>query len=395
MQLDGLRERTPRRKLQVLQDGRRNAREMALARLGLRCLLLAGLGLSLAPSVSAADGSPIEVLCGYYGERGDASAAEHRMLLEALDEPTGKSEEATRLEETRHRLELKRLEAERSLLDLLCEAGSELTLPERHRAEGLIREARQARCHAEGKLLARAEAASGSPAAQRHLAFYRERVERCIESGVAAAEVRFPSADGGVVFGTLRGGGAHGVVLAHGGRFTKESWREQAKVLGEAGYLVLAFDFRGRGRSRGPEGAPPGGEHNDVLGAVRYLRGSQGVETLTVIGASFGGWAAARAVVEAEPHEIDRLVLLAHSPIETPEALTGCKLFVVAEDDVRGGGVRRLEEIRDQYERSPPPKRLEVLPGSAHAQHLFRTDQAEPLMDEILGFLEAPCAERR
>lgn len=209
----------------------------------------------------------------------------------------------------------------------------------------------------------------------------------------SVVEVRFSSTDGGVVFGNLRGTGGHGIVLAHGGRFTKESWEDQATYLANAGYLVLAFDFRGRGRSRGPEAAGPGSEHHDVLGAVRYLRSRQGVETVTVIGASFGGWAAARAVVEADPHEIDRLVLLAHSPIETPESLTGCKLFVVAEDDVRGGGVRRLEGIRDQFARSPPPKELEVFPGSDHAQYLFQTDQAEAVMRRILTFLETPCSE--
>lgn len=204
-----------------------------------------------------------------------------------------------------------------------------------------------------------------------------------------ASEVRFPSADGGVVFGDLYGGGEHGVILAHGGRFTKESWADQAPVLAEAGYLVLAFDFRRRGRSRGPEDAQPDAEYNDVLGAVRYLREEQGVETVSVVGASFGGWAAARALVEGGG--IDRLVLLAHSPVERPEALTGCKLFIVAEDDVRGGGVRRLDEIRDQYDRAPPPKQLVVLEGAAHAQYLFETDQAEEVMDEIMTFLRAPC----
>ena len=354
-------------------------------------LILAGLILLRTLPASASDGTSLEVLCSYYGESLDASSEENRMLLDTLDDMTV-GEDGPGLEETRLRLELKRLETERSLLDLLC-GGERLTVQKRQRAEALIRKARQARCHAEGKLLARAEVDPSSSESRQRQDFYRQRVERCIESGIAAAEVRFASADGGVVYGNLRGAGDHGVVLAHGGRFTKESWAGQAAVLADAGFLVLAFDFRGRGRSRGPEGAPPDGEYHDVLGAVRYLRGSQGVETVTVIGASFGGWAAARAVVEVEPGEIDRLVLLAHSPIEMPESLAGCKLFIVAEDDVRGGGIRRLEEIRAQYERSPAPKLLEVLPGSAHAQHLFQTDQAERLMGEILGFLKAPCAE--
>ena len=50
----------------------------------------------------------------------------------------------------------------------------------------------------------------------------------------------------------------------------------------------------------------------------------------------------------------------------------------------------RLPEIRDQYERAPEPKQLVILEGSAHAQHIFNTDQGERLMREILRFLTEP-----
>lgn len=66
---------------------------------------------------------------------------------------------------------------------------------------------------------------------------------------------------------------------------------------------------------------------------------------------------------------------------------------LLAEGDVRGEGVPRLPDIRDQYERAPGPKELVLLEGSAHAQHLFATDQGERLMAEILRFLSAPTAE--
>src|SRR5262245_56917991 len=58
--------------------------------------------------------------------------------------------------------------------------------------------------------------------------------------------------DGGVISGDLYGVGDRGVVLAHGGRFNKESWQKQAQQLANAGYRVLAIDFRGYGDSRGP-----------------------------------------------------------------------------------------------------------------------------------------------
>lgn len=202
--------------------------------------------------------------------------------------------------------------------------------------------------------------------------------------------VSFPTADDGVVYARLYGAGERGVVLAHGGRFTKESWAEQAEALAGAGFRVMAFDFRGRGKSRG--GSGPGAAddvHLDVLAAVRYLH-EHGAASVSIVGASFGGWAAARAAVEAAPGEVDRLVLLASPGIDAPERLQGRKLFITTRGDFRGEGELRLPEIRDQYERAPEPKELVVLDGTAHAQHIFDTDQGGLLMEEILRFLSEP-----
>ena len=202
-------------------------------------------------------------------------------------------------------------------------------------------------------------------------------------------QVSFTTQDGGLIYANLYGKGDRGVVLAHGGRFTKESWEKQAQVLVKAGFCVLAIDFRGRGQSRGGPAANPNddGSRFDVLAAVRYLR-QNGAKTVSVVGASFGGWAAAYASVEAKPGEIDRLVLLAHSPIKTPEQIKGRKLFILCRDDANDAGLR-LPRIREQYEKSPDPKELVILEGSAHAQFIFETDQGERLMAEILRFLSA------
>jgi hypothetical protein len=63
-------------------------------------------------------------------------------------------------------------------------------------------------------------------------------------------------------------------------------------------------------------------------------------------------------------------------------------LFIVARDDTSGDGPR-LPRIRAQYEKAPQPKELIVLDGSAHAQFLFQSDQAERVMREILRFLNS------
>ena len=204
----------------------------------------------------------------------------------------------------------------------------------------------------------------------------------------APQQVSFPASDAGVVSGALYGSGTRGVVLVHGGRFDRTSWDSQARRIAAAGLRVLAINLRGRGQSRaGSAGADA--LHLDVLAAVRYLR-ETGTTSIALVGASIGGWAAAEAVTVAAPNEIQRVVLLAHSPIDQPERLTGRKLFIVSRGDLNSAGAPRLVAIREQYERAPEPKELLIMEGSAHAQFLFNTEEAERLLREILRFLTAP-----
>jgi pimeloyl-ACP methyl ester carboxylesterase len=208
-------------------------------------------------------------------------------------------------------------------------------------------------------------------------------------SAAGPQHVSFPTADGGVVYADVYGKGERGVVLAHGGQFNKESWAQQAEILAEAGFRVLAFDFRGWGQSRGPQSKARGdGVEYDVLAAVRYMH-KTGAKTVSVVGASFGGEAAADASILSKPGEIDRLVLLAAWTDEPPEKIKGRKLFIVARDDADGSDLR-LTHIRANYEKARDPKELIILDGSAHAQFLFATDQGGRLMREILRFLNAP-----
>ena len=208
---------------------------------------------------------------------------------------------------------------------------------------------------------------------------------------VAAVQtISFPTEDGGRVCADLYGQGAHAVVLAHGGRFNKESWREQAQVLGAKGFRVLAIDFRGFGCSNGPgqanfDKAP---FENDVIAAVHYLK-AHGAKSVSVVGGSFGGAAAGDASIKSPPGEIDRIVFLGAAPNLSAEKLKSRSLFIVAREDRNDSGAR-LPGIRAQYEKAPQPKELIVLDGSAHAQFLFQTDQNTRVMHEIVRFLSMP-----
>ena len=210
-------------------------------------------------------------------------------------------------------------------------------------------------------------------------------------AGAAAAQktVSFPTEDGGLVYADVYGEGVRGVVLAHGGRFNKESWAQQARTLASAGFQVLAIDFRGYGKSKGPGDAQPMDAplHLDVLAAVRYLR-ETGATSVSIVGGSMGAGAAGDASIASRPGQIDRVVFLGGSPNGPAEKLKSASLFIVARDDSNDDGPR-LPRIQEQYKKAPEPKALIILEGSAHAQYLFQTDQAERVMHEILKFLSA------
>jgi dienelactone hydrolase len=185
----------------------------------------------------------------------------------------------------------------------------------------------------------------------------------------------------------LYGSGPRGIVLAHGGRFGKESWAPQAQILAAKGFTVLAIQFRGDKKnpdgSTSAEGAYPDNAV-DVLAAVRYLH-LKGLRSVSAIGGSLGGDAVGDADAAA-PGEFDRVVFLGSEGGSQPEKLTGRKLYLVARDDTSGDG-KRLPGIKANFARAPQPKKLVIVDGSAHAQYLFGTPEGERVMNEILQFV--------
>lgn len=209
----------------------------------------------------------------------------------------------------------------------------------------------------------------------------------------AAETVTFETEDGARIVADFYRGGQRGVVLAHGGRYTRASWGPQAKELQARGFTVLAPDFRGFGKSVGPGKEDPLSAplYLDLLAAVRYLR-TRGVRDVAIVGGSLGGMAAGDALLRMKPGEIDRVVFLGSRATlsgDDVSRMPGRKLFIVARDDVQGTNTLRLAGIRQDYEAVPGPRELVVVEGAAHAQALFDTVQGPDVFVAIEKFLSA------
>jgi len=82
-------------------------------------------------------------------------------------------------------------------------------------------------------------------------------------------------------------------------------------------------------------------------------------------------------------------VFLGGAPNLSADELKSRALYIIARYDSSESGPR-LPGILAQYEKTPQPKTLTILHGTAHAQFLFQTEQSARVMDEILRFLLPP-----
>lgn len=192
--------------------------------------------------------------------------------------------------------------------------------------------------------------------------------------------ISFSTADGGTIEADLSGKGEQAIVLAHGAVFNKESWNNLAKILADNGITVLAINFRGYGKST--VGKEKNALYQDILGAIRFLHKLKSIKKVSVLGASMGGGAAAKAAIASTPGELNKLILLSPVPVQHPEKLQNNIFYIVSKNEPM------FTQIKTQYEKAAKPKRLLIIEGNAHAQHIFKTDQAETITQAILDFLK-------
>ena len=162
------------------------------------------------------------------------------------------------------------------------------------------------------------------------------------------------------------GEGDYGVVMAHGAAYDAASWEEQARRISGEGMIALAVE------DTSPQ---------NLLAAVEYLQEERGAKGVALLGASAGGSDALQTARE-NPRVVDQLILLSVTG-KASGLGEGPKLFVASEGEGMAGEVRRMaEEAPGDWNEAL------VLPGDAHAQAIFETEEGERLMQAILKRLE-------
>ncbi len=190
--------------------------------------------------------------------------------------------------------------------------------------------------------------------------------------------IKYNTRDGGTIEGAyFKGGDDLAVIFAHGAVFNKESWYFLNRRLQQQKVSSLSIDFRGSGNSKKGDSASLS---YDLLGAVDYLKG-KGFNRIAMIGGSMGGAAVLTVFETKMDPTIKKVVLLAPAGGKGIKSESIEKLFIVSEKE---GMVTRVKQIYDQ---SSDPKKIKIFPGSAHAQHMFKEQYAEELIQTMIDFL--------
>jgi pimeloyl-ACP methyl ester carboxylesterase len=164
--------------------------------------------------------------------------------------------------------------------------------------------------------------------------------------------------------------GERSVLLLHGAAYDAASWEAEARAMASQGFTVLAME------ELAPDAARDG---------LAYLMDACGASGVTVIGASAGGGPALEVLSE-DPTGIAGLILLGATG-DVRALREYPKLFVASE----GEGL--AERLTTMVGEAPGEQNeMLILPGSAHAQAIFGSDQGDALVEAILTFLNNETA---
>lgn len=199
--------------------------------------------------------------------------------------------------------------------------------------------------------------------------------------------VTFTTPDGATIEGSLYGSGNTAVIFSVMGDCSR-GWEDMAELVAQNDLTALTYSWRGCRDSGAADADELQKFVDDLRGAIDYMRG-QGATKLILAGASLGGCASAKLMVESQA---DGLVVMA-SPPEIPEfrfAIEAAdmnadvpKLFITAENDNIVPAV-----ISSQlFDLAAEPKEWQTYPGAAHGTDLFDTEYGEDAQQRVLEFI--------
>lgn len=201
--------------------------------------------------------------------------------------------------------------------------------------------------------------------------------------------ITFDTPDGATITAELYGSGDTAVIFSVMGN-CKPGWRKFAQLTAAQGLAALTYQWRGCRDSGSVDEDEIQKFVDDLRGAIAVMR-EQGAKKIILVGASLGGCASAKLVVESNA---DGLVVIASPPkipqwgfaIEAADIDTNIpKLFITAEND----DTVSASATRELFDLAAEPKEWQTYPGTAHGTDLFEGENGDELQEQILGFILA------
>lgn len=203
----------------------------------------------------------------------------------------------------------------------------------------------------------------------------------------APRPITFATPDGASIDRTLYGTGDTVVIFSMMGD-CKRGWEDMADIVAQNGMTALTYQWRGYGDSGSIDEVEIQKFVDDLRGAINFMR-ERGATKIILAGASLGGCASAKLVVESQT---DGLIVIASPPsisqwgfeIVSADLNTDIpKLFITAEND----DTVSQNETRALFDLAAESKEWQIYPGTAHGTDLFDGESRAELQQRILDFI--------